>query len=168
MVFLFAAWFRQMEQTLRRRQNHNRWDTGAAEWLLNSISFPSTVLAENRKGRRWLHVVRRLLRRCIHLGGMYQRGSGRIRRRHISGECWLEPRVRYRFKARSELDQRWLAESGSDETDAHRHAQYVCRRHINDRISWSPGQPRAGEDEVIGEDQIGGPAGAVGRSDDSI
>src|SRR2546422_1706507 len=103
MVFLFAAWFRQMAPTLRRRQNRNRWDTGAAEWVLNSISFPSTVLAENRKGRRWLHVVRRLLRRCIHLGGMYQRGSGRIRRRHISGECWLEPCVRYRFKPEASL-----------------------------------------------------------------
>src|SRR5438445_13766057 len=118
MVFLFAAWFRQMEQTLRRRQNHNRWDTGAAEWLLNSISFPSTVLAENRKGRRWLHVVRRLLRRSIHLGGMYERGYGRIRRRHISGECWLESHVRYHFKARSELDERGLPECGSYASDA--------------------------------------------------
>src|SRR2546422_7280234 len=140
MVFLFAAWFRQMAPTLRRRQNRNRWDTGAAEWLLNSISFLSTVLSENRKARRWLHVVRRLLRRCIHLGGMYQRGSGRIRRRHISGECWLEPRVRYRFKARSERDQRWLAESGSDETNAHRHAPDGCRADRNDREFWDPGR----------------------------
>ena len=60
--------------------------------------------------------MRRLLRRCIHLGGMYQRRSGRIRSRHISGECWQEPRVRYRFKARSEPDQRGLAEGSPDET----------------------------------------------------
>jgi hypothetical protein len=28
---------------------------------------------------------------------MYQRRSGRIRRRHISSECGLEPGVRYRI-----------------------------------------------------------------------
>jgi hypothetical protein len=65
-------------------------------------------------------------------------------------------------------DECRLAERSSDETDPHRHAEYVCRRHINDGITWSPGQPRAGEDEVIREDQIGGPARCVGGRDDSI
>ena len=79
-------------------------------------------------------MMRHLLRRFTYPWGMYQRRSGRIRRGHISGECWHEPPVRYRFKARSERDQLRLTETGSDETDARRHAQYVCRRHINDRI----------------------------------
>jgi len=48
----FVQLFRRMAQTLQRRQNRNQRDAGAAEWLLNSISFPSTVWSKDRKARR--------------------------------------------------------------------------------------------------------------------
>src|SRR5207253_87730 len=107
--------------------------------LRNSISLPLECPARKIEAKRGLHVMGRLLRRSTHLGRMYQGGAGRLRRRDVSRECWQEASVGYGFKTGSQLDQRGLAESGSDETDAHGHAQYVRRGHINDGISRPPG-----------------------------
>jgi len=91
-----------------------------------------------------------------------ERRAGCVRRLHVSGEGWLKARVGHRLEAGGQLDERRLAERRPQEADSHRHPQHLGRRHLHDRVPRWAGQPRAGEEEVVGEDQIGGPAGAVG------
>ena len=72
------------------------------------------------------------------------------------------------LEPRGKLDERGLAERGAQEADAHRHPEDVRGRHLDDRIAGSRGERRAREDEVVGHDEVGRPAGAVGGCDHRV
>src|SRR5712691_8390150 len=117
--------------------------------------------------RRWVSALRRW-----HIAEMRwrQRGTGDVVERHC-------PRKRRqvvlahlgdRLKPGRKLDEGGLAERGSEEADAEWRAEHHTRRNLHDGITGPGRKPRGAENEVIAEDQIGGPGRIVGGADHCV
>src|SRR6516225_3433565 len=70
--------------------------------------------------------------------------------------------VGYRLEPRSQRNQLRLTEGRAEESDAHRNAEHVRRRHLHVRIASRRAETRAAEDEVIAEQQVRRPGRVVG------
>src|SRR5215469_16309084 len=97
---------------------------------------------------------------------------------YVTDKRWLEAHVGHGFKAGRERDQGRLTEGGSDEADAQRQSgivrprrsqsEHLGRRYVDDGISGWAGDTRAGEQEVVGENQVCCPRWAISRRDQRV
>src|SRR4051812_9869188 len=107
----------------------------------------------------WNPALVSIARRRGPAGRLAHRGSLDVAERHRLRERRqvLRAHLRGRFVAGSELDQRPLAERAAEEADAEGNAEDHARGDLDDGIAAGRRDAGGAEDEVVAEDEVGGP-----------